>query len=573
MASESWPVELMSALAAATTEHERVEALMTLVEWVALTDPRTARPRITEAMDAACRLGDPVLVARALRSQARVSLFTSGPKVAYPQMVQAHNAASKINDELGLAYCDHLFGIALEFLGDPGGAIVYLEAALQGFRRFGDRSGEAHVLTALGNGERTMGRLSDALALHHAAAELAESVGDDIALNIALVNCGEVRSLLGVQAAKASEADAARELFHSALADFTRAVDRTRRTGDVSREPAALAGQVVPLCWLGRIDDAVRIADDALHRAGEVELDHRLASALNAAGMAYAVRGDLKRAIGYLLRALALFDQWELTYDTAATLRLLVEAYERSEDVASALGMHKKLLAVELRLRDASVEREDQVAAARLEAERAAVPLLESGGAQLHLVQLARQHRRLAGERLAMERLAHTDSLTGLANRRHFDAQLARGLIQAELRDEPLCLVISDIDFFKRINDEHSHLTGDAVLRVVARELARHCRTSDIACRVGGEEFAVILPATELDDGIRVAERLRISVSELDVTHIAPELTVTISAGVALAQPGADAVSLTAAADAALYEAKKTGRNRVCHTPHQAHLE
>jgi diguanylate cyclase (GGDEF)-like protein len=198
--------------------------------------------------------------------------------------------------------------------------------------------------------------------------------------------------------------------------------------------------------------------------------------------------------------------------------------------------------------------------AARFEAERR-MEVAERDRRELQL--LARTNRRLADERRAMERLALTDPLTGLANRRHFDAQLARMLVQAGLDGREASLVLVDLDHFKQVNDRHSHSTGDGVLRLVAAEIARQSRVSDLPARIGGEEFAILLPDTALPEASTVAERIRVAVAQLDLGALAAGLRVTVSAGVAgsAADPAPDAV--LAAADAALYEAKRSGRNRV----------
>jgi diguanylate cyclase (GGDEF)-like protein len=124
-------------------------------------------------------------------------------------------------------------------------------------------------------------------------------------------------------------------------------------------------------------------------------------------------------------------------------------------------------------------------------------------------------------------------------------------------------LVLVDIDHFKRVNDRHSHLVGDAVLRALATEIGRHCRVSDLAARIGGEEFVVLLPNTGFREACTVAERVRASIAALNLTRLAPSLRITVSAGVAGSSPGCHADALLAAADEALYAAKRGGRNRV----------
>jgi diguanylate cyclase (GGDEF)-like protein len=155
---------------------------------------------------------------------------------------------------------------------------------------------------------------------------------------------------------------------------------------------------------------------------------------------------------------------------------------------------------------------------------------------------------------------AFTDHLTGLANRRRFERQLEREVARTERYGHPFCLLLVDIDNFKEVNDTHGHETGDEALRGVANVIQSGTRGIDTGARIGGDEFAVILPETNLARGMEVAERLRSAIAALD-TGVAGR--VTASLGVAeLPACARTGEGLRAAADAALYEAKRAGRDR-----------
>ena len=159
----------------------------------------------------------------------------------------------------------------------------------------------------------------------------------------------------------------------------------------------------------------------------------------------------------------------------------------------------------------------------------------------------------------AMERMASTDALTGIANRRTFEATAERELARAARNNEPVALVLVDIDNFKRLNDTYGHREGDKVLRKVAEVLQATCRSFDTPARYGGEEFAIVLPGCDLRAAVEAAERMRRAVASVD--H---EARVTVSAGVAVhPRNGADVDALVRSADAALYESKRSGRDRV----------
>lgn len=162
--------------------------------------------------------------------------------------------------------------------------------------------------------------------------------------------------------------------------------------------------------------------------------------------------------------------------------------------------------------------------------------------------------------------LAVTDSLTGLYNRRYFEAHLDTALREAAESGKPVSLAMVDIDLFKPVNDTHGHGVGDLVLRAIAMRLSGNLRTSDLVARIGGEEFVVIFPDTDAATAMAIAERMRHSVAEHPImVRAVPEgIPVTASFGVATAEPGEiGAAELLARADAALYRAKHAGRNRV----------
>lgn len=166
--------------------------------------------------------------------------------------------------------------------------------------------------------------------------------------------------------------------------------------------------------------------------------------------------------------------------------------------------------------------------------------------------------------------LATNDGLTGIANRRHFEDVFRVELKRAARTGAPLSLVLADVDFFKKYNDRYGHVAGDACLRQVAATLRDGlARPTDLAARYGGEEFAILLPGTGAVGARYVAERLRLAILELGIEHADnPAGTATISAGAATfhASPGetGDRIAFITRADALLYRAKDTGRNRVC---------
>ena len=160
---------------------------------------------------------------------------------------------------------------------------------------------------------------------------------------------------------------------------------------------------------------------------------------------------------------------------------------------------------------------------------------------------------------------ARTDPKTGVLNAGAWQGEAALAIARAQRRREPLAVLLADVDHFKKVNDTHGHLTGDAVLRTLAAEMRQQVRETDLVGRFGGEEFVILLAATTAEEACQVAERVRRGAGVVKVLTDDKIVGVTVSIGVAaLGTHGADLFELLAAADIALYRAKNTGRDRVC---------
>ncbi len=162
-------------------------------------------------------------------------------------------------------------------------------------------------------------------------------------------------------------------------------------------------------------------------------------------------------------------------------------------------------------------------------------------------------------------RMTIVDGLTQIHNKRYLYEALERELIRARRHERPLCAVMFDIDFFKRINDQYGHLAGDHVLREVAKVIQGRIRRDEVFARYGGEEFVIVLPETPLEGASALAENLRERIAEHGFVFQGERIPVTISIGCSqLGQADKTATDLIQRADEKLYEAKRGGRNRVC---------
>lgn len=194
---------------------------------------------------------------------------------------------------------------------------------------------------------------------------------------------------------------------------------------------------------------------------------------------------------------------------------------------------------------------------------------------------MAEQHKKLEGNlqnsQLEIKNLrndissirqeALTDALTGIANRKCFDDRMRLYVQEAMENGEPLCLLMLDIDHFKKFNDNFGHQLGDEVLKLVARTFTESVKGRDLPARYGGEEFTILLPQTAIDNSMVVAEQIRSTVERRRIVNRNNGQTlgaITLSAGLAQYRLGEPVASLIKRADEALYRAKRDGRNRVC---------
>ncbi|MGE5470806.1 MAG: diguanylate cyclase [Bacteroidota bacterium] len=195
-------------------------------------------------------------------------------------------------------------------------------------------------------------------------------------------------------------------------------------------------------------------------------------------------------------------------------------------------------------------------------------PIYDDQGQLIAVVQTLRDMTDQKLAEMALQTLATRDALTGMANRRSLDEKLLLEWKCGQRMGTPLAFILGDVDYFKRYNDTYGHQQGDDCLRTIAGAISGTVfRPADLAARYGGEEFAIIMPNTDLAGARAVAERICAAVRERAIPHAASDVArhVTLSLGVAACVPSAHGSpgTLVADADAALYRAKRSGRNRV----------
>jgi diguanylate cyclase (GGDEF)-like protein len=603
---------------AAHAQHARangeVSTLLSRAESVQLKNPQQALALAQRAVEVADRAGAGGLVRR---SQAAVCEATVDidPQAALPLADDGEAASRAANDMAGVARFLGCRGYALEQLGKRHEAALVHEGAVSAAERASDKASLADALAMRGESRHYHGRYDEAIAdLNRAYAlnlNLGRKQGQQYALN-AIANVysdGNVaefdkaiayyRQLLKDNETAGLRSEVATMLFNiasanvqkgrldEALPDFRRAMAIDLELGNPKGVAETERSIGVVLTRQGRADEALRLMDSALARFDAVGDDE-------SAARVRISRARTQHALGRGREALADLAAAERHFRERHNPRLLAQVYEAQAAIHAAAGEWRRAYealsayrkaqeALEARAREEQGSRlRVQFDTAKKEQENREL-LIENAhrGEALLNAERVRSLQRLTillGAALVvllaamavlqirrgrhLRRLAMTDELTGVPNRRSILERLEREV--AALRDgRALAVIAFDVDHFKRINDVHGHHGGDRVLESIADVIARRLPPAARVGRMGGEEFLIVLPACGAATASALAEDLRARVAEARFDGFDADERVTISLGVSEGVPGDDIEALLRRADAALYRAKGEGRDRV----------
>ena len=448
---------------------------------------------------------------------------------------------SKVHTTLALAFTETALNET---------ALRHALAALEAARACNSPTAEFWALSRSGMVHEALGNPEFGLEIGRQALVLARTLeGDDEARFAGLNNLGD--SCLTVAKAQRAKGESASLALQEALALVEESVAMAHAQGHPFWELIARINLVSVLIELEQWDDAREQV--ALVKAAAQSQGSRYIEVQNDAELAVIVRGEghIEEAISMMEAQLA---ELSAEQDLALLTTLhqaLYEMHKQSGRFEQALAHHQELHALSLRMTIETAGRQSQMLVNTIEIEQAHHDAERS--------QLEARMERIRAQELDYE--AHTDPLTRLPNRRALDRELPP--LMGDERVQPLCAAMIDLDHFKRVNDAHGHATGDLVLTAMSNLLRAVTRDSDLAVRVGGEEFLLIFTNTSLAQAEKVCERLLASVRSYSWDAIAPGLTCTVSAGVSQLKPFEVVSEWLARSDAALYAAKRAGRDRV----------
>lgn len=500
-----------------------------------LKTPRDALADFERGIDLARAAGDDAMLASGLQARGGMYSLLGIYGKALADLLEARRlfteqeldeAASQILQDIGITY---------RRLGYPDKAREYLNQAVAHEKRVGDTESLYVSTLQLGYADQETGQYESALATQQHALELATETGDRA--SIAAVNLAIASVLTDLH----RYAEAQSELRKAA--DGFAAVGDRSDTGMLAYESGrALAGMKEPRKALAEFATAEREFNASGNRRYQEILYRAQAKSFEDANQPAA--------------ALTAYKNYLAAHDAVAKERANQQAQMLREQFDSDRAKMENL---RLKSEQAAKDRQVEALQGVRRWQQVAMGLLAILIGLLSLLAI-RQLARLRN----WKRMASVDALTGVANLRGVQHFANAALRRAHALNEPLTVLAIDIDEFKRINDVHGHPTGDRVLREVAHACADALRDGDLLGRIGGEEFLAVLPGTLADHAVDVAERLRRRIETLEIADLPGSVRATISIGVAEMLPhDRDVTALVERADAALYQAKALGRNRV----------
>ena len=463
--------------------------------------------------------------------------------------IDAFHAANKFaeaeGDKNGRATAVNALGVAYLFSGNQNRAIDYFEESLSIALELGNQAAAITAKGNIGNALGELGQLEESLRQHQEALELAKAIDEPNRIAYQKANiCDRLNDL---------------ERLDEAEPICAKALKLANNLGHMRLISGVLMTQGELLLKLGQPGDSLMALERAQKIAGAstFTLDDALAKAL---AKTHEALGNYREAAQF----------WQVAFEAHAA-RVSADREALAEELAVRYEVAKRDKDIEL----LNVRNELQ----NLELKNRSRQLFAVGGALLSALlimaalwrgyqskrtletELKSRNAKLQDALDTIQKLASTDSLTGLLNRRAFHDIARQSLEYKRRTDQPISLTLGDVDGFKQINDQHGHATGDEILIEIATRLKDTLRTSDVVVRWGGEEFLCFFPDTDEAQALDIANKLRSAISAHDVTTSQGSFRVSITFGVAGVEY--DVQDAIRRADVALYEGKHQGGNSV----------
>ena len=468
-----------------------------------------------------------------------------------------------VDDMVGVAKVLRALGFLHDSLGDFASALDHLFRALALDERANAAASRAATLRTIGIVHSRSGDIATGLDYYRQSLAFADADAYPEERGKTLNNIGINLKNLG--------------RIEESLAALTEAEAIFSRLGQALNRAGTLNNLGLAHERAGALDVAEATLREALELSLRTGYGHGVANAQLALGRLCGRQQRHEEGRAFLEAALGLCQRSNLRHLGAECHEALADHFESRGDYGAALMHHRRFHRAErelwsesavAKMRALQVHHEVEAARREAEAMRERQEALARANAELEALNASLTQANLVRIALVdqLERQTYEDALTGLANRRRLDLRLSESFALVQRHARPLAVAVADLDHFKRVNDEHSHAVGDAVLKTLAMLLLNQVRQTDLVARYGGEEFVLVLSEADAEAARRVCEKVRSAVEQHDWHGIAPDLALTISIGFCADTAYDTAERMLAEADAELYAAKAAGRNRVSGT-------
>jgi len=518
------------------------------------------------AVQQAIELGDRRREASGLRLLSRQLTGAGNYELTAAICDQASAILRELDDQVGLCENQIVQALALHELGLAEDALDVLNNAHQVANQLNDRNLQYWVLNRIAVVHSGLQDHVGANDFQRRALALADGLDEDARFCI-INNFSDNAVGLSRQIRETGDWAAADQIVQEGLEYAETALAMAVASNNSYREVLALDNSAMLLSQAGHHAGALRRLDDVLRMAEEHGYDSMALGARHHRATVLLRQDRMPEAIPILEAALKQAIDLSERPAQLEILLSLSEALERTGQFEPALRRYKQYMALERQLRSAVAATRARMLvhlvdleSARLDAAVARNEALEH---RARTLELEDRNRALERRTLDLDRRANEDALTRLSNRHHLETELPRLFAEAYAQAEPLSVVILDIDHFKQVNDTFGHAVGDTVLVRLAQLLLAARRVGDLIGRLGGEEFLLAFPGLSELAAVDVCQRLRRSVEADDWSAIRPGLRVTVSLGVCARSDEATVEQVLERADAAMYRAKRAGRNRV----------
>jgi diguanylate cyclase (GGDEF)-like protein len=513
------------------------------------TDPACCIEHAGEAIAVVEAAADHALLGRMLCDRGYAYAEVHQGRLAEADYERALELARGLKDQELEALARNGLGNVKAHACDFSQALAHYEAALQIRRQRDDGRGVISCLNNIASCHTSLLQFDHADALYREVLELARHRDDRAIETITLINLAEMH-LARAEALADSGSTEHRQRVRAAIGDAREAARLARDQGNDAWFVAAANPLAHGLLLAGEAAEALTLAEYAHAVAPRLGLVKESVVARVLLGRLLLASGEARSALDKLQHACAEAERVGVHEPLRDALRALSDAQAACGHSEAALATFRRYHRIALDLRDRVAEQRAEALSASLQLERTRH---QAEIERLRALELENANRALLTQVLQ-------DPLTGLPNRRHLELELERLLAEGG----PVAFAIADVDHFKGINDSYSHPVGDAVLREIGALLRQYCRDGDFAARLGGEEFALVLSGVDCDVAAAICERIRSALARQDWAPLDPSMRVTMSFGVACSSGGGDGLSsLFARADAAMYRAKRAGRNCV----------